>query len=52
MNGSFTQLMGEILPQCIYLYNHHVVHFEYLIFLFVNYTSVEAFLGLLILVIQ
>ena len=33
--------MGEILSQCILIANHHVVHFQYLTILFVNYISLK-----------
>lgn len=33
--------MGVILSQCTYISNHHNIHFECLILLFVNYTSIE-----------
>ena len=34
-----------IISQCIWLSNHHVVHFKYISILFANYTSVKLVPG-------
>ena len=39
--GCVNELDGEILSQCIWISNHHTVHFKYLTILFVNYTSIK-----------
>jgi len=33
--------MGGVLSQCKHISNHHIVHFKYLLILFVSYTSVK-----------
>lgn len=40
-DDEYVNLIIGILSQCIHILNYHVVHFDYIITLFVNYTSIK-----------
>lgn len=38
----FIDSVGRILSQCIFVPNHHIVHFTYLTVLFASYTPIKV----------